>query len=190
MNYWPADVTNLSELNTPLFKYVDKLVENGKTTAKVNFGVEGSFIPHASDIWGSTWLRANTPFWGCSIGAGGWIMQHYGQHYAFSKDEEFLKNDAYPAMGQVVKFYSNWLIEGPQDGTLVSAASTSPGNHFFNAKGEKVAATMGSAMDQQIIDEVFGNFIEAWEILKIDNAFVQKIKAQKSKTTTWVCHWI
>ncbi|SOE19609.1 alpha-L-fucosidase 2 [Spirosomataceae bacterium TFI 002] len=181
MNYWPADVTNLSELNTPLFKYVDRLVENGKTTAKVNFGAEGSFIAHATDLWGPTWLRANTAYWGCSIGAGGWIMQHYWQHYAFTKDEEFLRNEAYPAIEEVVKFYSSWLIEDPRDGTLVSAPSTSPENRFINAKGDKVATTMGSAMDQQVIDEVFGNYLKACEILKIDNAFVQKVKAQKAQ---------
>lgn len=60
MNYWLANVTNLGELNKPLFDYIDKLVENGKVTASKNFGCRGTFIPHATDLWASTWLRAPT----------------------------------------------------------------------------------------------------------------------------------
>ena len=61
MNYWLADVTNLGELNQPLFDYIDKLVENGKVTAKENFGCGGSFLPHATDLWAHAWMRGPRP---------------------------------------------------------------------------------------------------------------------------------
>jgi len=179
MNYWLANITNLTELNNPLFDYIDKLVENGKITAIKNFGCSGTFIPHASDLWASTWLRAPTAYWGCSIGGGGWLMQHYWQHYEYTKDDKFLKERAFPALQEVVKFYSDWLIEDPRDGTLISAPSTSPENRFINAKGKAVATCLGSAMDQQIINEVFDNYIKACKILNIDNDFVKKIIYQK-----------
>ncbi|MDO5979883.1 glycoside hydrolase family 95 protein [Flavivirga spongiicola] len=181
MNYWLANSTNLDELNMPLFDYIDKLIENGKVTANKNFGCRGSFLPHATDLWAPTWLRAPTAYWGCSIGAGGWMMQHYWQHYEFTRDITFLKERAYPAIKEVATFYSDWLIEDPRDGMLISAPSTSPENRFFNDKGEKVASCLGSAMDQQVIAEVFRNYVEACRILEIENNQLTKIKEQQKQ---------
>ncbi len=181
MNYWLTNVTNLGELNNPLFDYVDKLVKNGKLTASKNFGCRGAFIPHATDLWAATWLRAPTAYWGCSVGAGGWIMQHYWQQYEYNQDLKFLKERAFPALHEVALFYSDWLIEDPRDGTLISAPSTSPENRFFDKNGNKVATCLGSAMDQQVIYEVFTNYIEACKILKVSNTLVEKIKFQKTQ---------
>ena len=181
MNYWLANSTNLDELNMPLFDYIDKLVENGKVTASKNFGCHGSFLPHATDLWAPTWLRAPTAYWGCSVGAGGWMMQHYWQHYEYTRDVNFLKERAFPAIKEVATFYSDWLIEDPRDGMLISAPSTSPENRFFNAKGEKVASCLGSAMDQQIIAEVFHNYVEACNILQIESELLITIKEQQKK---------
>lgn len=181
MNYWLADVTNLGELNKPLFDYIDKLVENGKVTASKNFGCRGTFIPHATDLWAPTWLRAPTAYWGCSVGGGGWLMQHYWQHYEYTKDDQFLKERAFPAIQEVARFYSDWIIEDPRDGTLISAPSTSPENRYYNEKGKQVATCLGSAMDQQIIYEVFDNYLKACDILQIDNDFVDKVKKQISQ---------
>ena len=181
MNYWLADVTNLSELNNPLFDYVDKLVENGKQTATINFGCEGAFMPHATDLWAPTWMRAATAYWGCSLGAGGWMMQHYWEHYAFTQDVAFLKERAFPAIQEVARFYSDWIVEDPRDGTLISAPSTSPENQYINAKGEHVATCLGSAMDQQVIAEVFDHYIEACSILKERNDLLEKIIKQRER---------
>lgn len=182
MNYWLADVTNLEELNNPLFDFTDKLIENGKVTAKTNFGCNGTFIPHATDLWAATWMRAPTAYWGSSMGAGGWLMQHYWQHYEFTQDTTFLKERAFPAIKEVTKFYSDWLIEDPRDKKLISAPSTSPENRFFNADGDKVATCLGSAMDQQIIAEVFDNYIKAIEILQIkDTELLNNVNQQRNQ---------
>lgn len=181
MNYWPANLTDLDDLNLPLFDYIDRVVESGKETARINFGCEGSFLPHATDLWGPTWMRAATAYWGSSMGAGGWMMQHYWQHYAFTQDTTFLRERAFPAMLEVAKFYSDWIIKDPRDGKLISAPSTSPENRYLNANGEAVALCMGSAMDQQVIAEVFDNYIEASAILGVSNAFTDKVKQQRSQ---------
>lgn len=178
MNYWPANVTNLDELNMPLFDFLDRLIENGKETATVNYGARGSFLPHATDPWAPAWLRSTTAYWGASFGAGGWMMQHYWQHYRFTQDETFLRQRAFPAIQEVAKFYSDWLIEDPRDGTLISAPSSSPENRFVNENGEPVALVLGSAKDQQVIHEVFSNYLEAAEILDIDNEWIDKISKQ------------
>ncbi len=179
MNYWLADVTALGELNNPLFDYTDRLVASGQSTASKNFGCRGSFIPHATDLWAPTWLRATTAYWGCSVGAAGWMMQHYWQHFAFTKDTAFLRERVYPALHEVAAFYSDWIIEDPRDGTLVSAPSTSPENRYINAKGEAVATCMGSAMDQQIIAEVFDNYRKTCEILNIQDDLLTRINNQR-----------
>ena len=179
MNYWPADITNLGELNSPFFNFVDRLIENGKVTAKKNFGCKGSFIPHATDIWATTWLRAPTAYWGCSIGAGGWLVQHYWQHFEFTKNLSFLKKRVFPALKAVAGFYSDWLVKDPRDGKLISAPSTSPENRFILPNGKIAATCLGSAMDQQIITEVFNNYIKACDILKTDNRLLNRIKKQK-----------
>ncbi|MCY3997999.1 MAG: glycoside hydrolase N-terminal domain-containing protein [Flavobacteriaceae bacterium] len=178
MNYWLSDVTNLSELNYPLFDFTDRLVENGKTTAMVNFGSRGTFFPHATDLWAPTWLQS-TVFWGCSMGAGGWLMQHYWKHYEFTKDLDFLRERAFPAIHEVALFYSDWLIEDTRDGTLISAPSTSPENRYYNPQSGRVVATcLGSAKDQQVIYEVFSNYLKMCEILGYQNDLVNKIESQ------------
>ncbi len=181
MNYWPANVTNLDELNQPLFDYVDKLVENGQTTASKNFGCKGAFLPHATDLWAPTWLRAPTAYWGCSVGAGGWMMQHYWQHFLFTQDTTFLRERALPAIEQVAAFYSSWLIEDPRDGYLVSAPSTSPENQFIAPNGKPAASCLGSAMDQQVIAEVFDNYLEACRLLNLNSELSDKITQQRTQ---------
>ncbi|MCB9057400.1 MAG: glycoside hydrolase family 95 protein, partial [Calditrichae bacterium] len=180
MNYWPADVTNLGELNEPLFDYVDRLIERGKATARDNFGCRGSFLPHASDLWAPAFLRASTAYWGCSFGAAGWMMQHYWQHYKFTTDIKFLKKRVYPALNEVAHFYFDWLIKDPRDGFLISAPSTSPENQYIMANDDTVATCLGSAMDQQVIAEVFDNYIETCRLLNIENAFLDSLKIKRS----------
>ena len=181
MNYWLANLTGLHELNEPLFDYTDRLVESGMITAQKNFGMRGSVFPHATDLWVPSWLRAATAYWGVSFGAGGWMMQHYWYHYQFTKDEKFLRERAYPAMEQVALFYSDWLVEDPRDQTLISVPSSSPENRYINEKGQKVALCRGSAMDQQVIYEIFTNLLEASRILNIKSELTAKISDQLQK---------
>lgn len=175
MNYWPANITNMDELNEPLFDFIDKLVGNGKRSAMDNFGCRGAFIPHATDLWAPTFLRSNQAYWGGSMGGGGWLMQHYWQHYLFTQDEQFLRERAFPAIEQVAIFYSDWLMVDPRDGKLVSAPSSSPENSYINANGDRAALVMGSAKDQQVITEVFTNYLKAAEILGIQNEWTETI---------------
>lgn len=89
-------------------------------------------IPHNGILW--KWMD--------------WLMRHYWQHYVYTTDEKFLKKRAFPAIQEIARFYSDWLIEDPRDGTLISVPSTSPENQFINEKGDSVSTCLGSAMDQ------------------------------------------
>ena len=109
------------------------------------------------------------------------MMQHYWQHYAFTQDTTFLRERAFPAIHEVAKFYSDWIIKDPRDGKLISAPSTSPENRYLNADGEPVSLCLGSAMDQQVIAEVFDNYLEASAILGVKDEFTGKVEQQRSQ---------
>ncbi len=181
MNYWPAEVTNLSELHDPFFDFIDRLLIRGQETARENFGCRGAFLPHATDLWGPTWWRAARPYWGTWVGAGGWLLNHYWDRFQFTADTSFLKERLYPALEKVALFYHDWLIEDPRDGKLVAAPSTSPENQYTRADGKAVAICIGSAMDQQIIEEVFEHFLIASEILNIHSDVVTEVSIAKSR---------
>lgn len=181
MNYWLANLTQLHELNQPLFEYVDRLVENGKETAQKNFGCRGSFMPHATDLWAPTWLRAPTAYWGASFAAGGWLMQHYWEHYQFTQDKTFLEERVFPALHEVAQFYSDWLQIDRRDGMLIAYPSTSPENRYLNTTGEPVASCKGSAMDQQVIFEVFSNYLKTTALLGVENELRNTIQHQLPK---------
>jgi alpha-L-fucosidase 2 len=166
MNYWPAEVTGLSELHLPLFDFVDGLIENGKKAASTNFNMRGAILPHTTDIWKIPFLQAATAYWGSWIGAGAWLGRHYWEHYLYTGDEKFLRERAFPAFEQIAQFYSDWLMTDPRDGKLVSAPSTSPENQFINEKGIKAASTLGAAMDQQLIEDIFKIYLQSAEILQ------------------------
>ena len=178
MNYWLANLTQLDELNMPLFDFVDRLIQNGKKTAKKILVHEDHFYLMQLIFGVKHGFRAPTAYWGASFGAGGWMAQHYWQHYLFTKDFNFLKNRAYPAIRSVALFYSDWLIEDKRDGKLISAPSTSPENRYINKKGVPVASCLGSAMDQQVIKEVFTNYLAASKILDTNDQLALKITKQ------------
>ena len=178
MNYWPAEVTNLSELHLPLFDFIDGLLENGKKPASVNFGLRGSMLPHTTDLCQIPFLQAATPEWGSWVGAGAWLGRHYWEHYLFTLDRDFLEKRALPAIEQLALFYSDWLITDPRDGSLVSAPSTSPENQFINEKGQKAASTMGAAGDQQLIADIFEIYLTSNEILGIRTELTDRITSQ------------
>ncbi|MFC3414251.1 glycoside hydrolase family 95 protein [Algoriphagus hitonicola] len=164
MNYWPAEVTGLSELHMPLFDFTDELIENGKEVARVNFGMQGSVLPHTTDLWKIPFLQAATAYWGSWMGSGAWLARHYWEHYLFTGDEVFLRERALPAIEQLCLFYADWLMKDPRDGSWVSAPSTSPENQFINPKGIKSASTMGAAMDQQLIEDIFTIYLKIKDV--------------------------
>ncbi len=182
MNYWPAEVTNLSELHMPFFEFMDRVLERGKNTAKQQYGIDrGTMAHHATDLWAPPFMRAEQAYWGAWIHGGGWTGQHYWEHYRFTQDKEFLKNRAYPILKGLSEFYLDWLIWDKKSGKWVSAPETSPENSYIAEDGKSAAVSLGSAMGHQIISEVFDNTMEAAKILEIDDAFVKEVSAKREK---------
>jgi len=105
-----------------------------------------------------------------------WCCQHLWEHYLFGGDREFLSKQAYPVMKEAAEFFVDYLVEDPKTGKLVSGPSISPENRFRTPDGKNSNLTMGPAMDQQIIYDLFTNCIEAADVLGIDDEFTKQIK--------------
>ena len=182
MNYWPAEVTNLSELHQPFFNYLDRVLERGKNTAQKQYGIKrGTMAHHASDLWATPFMRAERAYWGSWIHGGGWCAQHYWEHYRFTEDKEFLKNRAYPILKGIAEFYLDWLVYDEKSGAWVSSPETSPENSYFDSDGNSAAVSFGSAMGHQIIAEVFDNVLEASQVLGIEDDFTKEVEAKRAK---------
>ncbi|WP_163325385.1 glycoside hydrolase family 95 protein [Draconibacterium mangrovi] len=176
MNYWPAEITNLSELHMPMFDLMDALVEPGAKSAKVLYGADGWVVHHLTDPWGFT-APADGPQGIWPVGAA-WLAQHPWEHYAFTGDEAFLKDRAYPLMKGAAEFIFDFLIEAPEGtacpGKLVTNPSYSPENAFFLPDGSTTVFTYGATMDLEIIHDLLTHCIKACEILGEDAVFKQK----------------
>ncbi|MEE9361475.1 MAG: glycoside hydrolase N-terminal domain-containing protein [Cellulophaga sp.] len=182
MNYWPAEVTNLSELHEPFFDLLDRAIERGKRTAKEQYGINrGAVLHHTTDLWATPWMRAEQPYWGSWIHGGGWSAQHYWEHYRYTQDKGFLKNRAYPAMKSFAEFYLDWLVKDEKTGTWVSSPETSPENSFLSSDGKPAAVSFGSAMGHQIIAELFDNVLEAANVLGYTDDFVKEVRLKREK---------
>ncbi len=182
-NYWPVEVTNLSECHLPLFDYMNNfLLESGKNTAKVAYGTRGCVVHHLSDIYGFT-TPADGP-WGMWPHGASWLCFHMWEHYLFTKDADYLKNTAYTFIKEAAIFFLDNLMED-KEGVLQYAPSTSPENMYYanDEKGNKVVcrASMSSTMDIGIIGGLFRIFLNASEILGIKDADVDAIREARAK---------
>ena len=180
MNYWPAEVTNLSECHLPLFDYMQRcLVESGRRTARVHYGCDGWVVHHLSDVWGFT-----TPadgVWGVWPVGAAWLCQHSYEHYLFTGDKAFLRDTGYPLMKGAAEFMLDYLVEAPPGtpvaGKLVPCPSHSPENSFRKADGTTSMFTYAATMDLEIIHDLFTNCIEAAKALDTDAVFRERLMA-------------
>jgi alpha-L-fucosidase 2 len=188
MNYWLAENTNLSECHQPLFDFMKELSVNGAKTAKVNYGInEGWVTHHNSDLWAKTSPPGgyesdprSTPRWSAWPMAGAWFSTHLWEHYLFTGDKQFLKEQAYPLMKGAAQFMLQWLIEDPKTKYLVTNPSTSPEN-TIKIKGKEYDMAMAGTMDMSIIRELFTALIKTTDVLKTDPAFRKQLIDAREK---------
>ncbi len=182
MNYWPAEMCNLSEMTEPLIQQIKRWAVNGKATAKNYYNMRGWAVHHNSDMWAQTnpvGEGGGDPKWANWALGSPWLSQHLYEHYRFTSDKKYLKETAYPLMKSAAEFCLDWLVE--KDGVLITAPSTSPENVYVLPNGTKGSVTIASAMDMEIIWDLFTNIIEADSILNIDKDFAALLKAKRAK---------
>jgi alpha-L-fucosidase 2 len=173
MNYWPAEITNLSELHMPLFDLEEALVKPGERTAQEMYGARGWVVHHLTDAWGFT-APADGPQGIWPMGAA-WLVRQAWEHYCYTGDTIFLSEQGYPLMKGAALFIMDYLVEAPEGtafaGKLVTNPSYSPENSFYLPNGEQSEFTYGATMDLEIIHDLLTSCIQASKVLDTDSVF-------------------
>jgi alpha-L-fucosidase 2 len=165
MNYWPAELLNLSACTGPLFTLIREAAEAGKGTAKEHYGAPGWVLHHNTDLWRGT-APINASNHGIWVTGAAWLCHHIWDHYQFTQDKDFLQQH-YPEMKDAANFFVHFLIKDPKTGWLISTPSNSP---------EHGGLVAGPTMDHQIIRQLFKECRAAAEVLGVDAAFRQTLE--------------
>lgn len=174
MNYWPAEVTNLSELHLPFLAFLKDLIKDGKKTANNMYGMQGAVAHFTTDAWHftETYGRPQWAMWPMGLA---WSAQHIWEHYRFTGDKNFL-DSSYHVLKEAALFCADWLVKNPTTGYLVSGPSISPENTFKTGNGETATMMMGPTMDHMIIRELFQNTIAAAAVLQKNKTFTKRLQ--------------
>jgi len=161
MNYWPAEVANLSESAWPYLDYINSMREVKKINTRKEFpGVRGWTVRTENNIFGGESFIWNTP-------GSAWYAQALWEHYAFNNDKNYLREFAYPILKEISEFWDDRLVRRP-DGTVVAPQGWSP---------EHGPTEDAVSYDHQIIYNLFSNYIQASQILNIDVGYRKHIAA-------------
>lgn len=176
-NYWPAEVTNLSELHIPLLSFIKQLPVTGRETAREYYGVNrGWCLGHNSDIWAITnpvGMHSGDPQWANWNMGGAWISSHIWEHYLFTRDLDFLK-EYYPTLKGAAEFCLGWLIKDA-NGNYITSPCTSPENSFISPQGKKASTNAGGYADIAMIRQCLEDTKAAALTLDTDSSLVDEI---------------
>jgi alpha-L-fucosidase 2 len=179
-NYWLAENTNLSEMHLPLLSFIKNVSETGKVTAKTFYGTNGWVVCHNTDIWAMSNPVGNfgndDPVWACWNMGGAWLSTHLWEHFLFTQDKNYLKNEAYSIMRGAAEFCIEWLVED-KEGKLITSPSTSPENKFISPSGYQGATFYGGTADLAMIRACLMQIIEASKLLNVDAEFRAKAES-------------
>ena len=182
MNYWFAEKSGLSECHLPLFELLKRLAVNGRKTARELYGCEGFVAHHNTTLWANTepeGIFDASPFW---VMGGAWLSLHLYEHYLYTQDEEFLKQEALPLMREAIRFFEGYLYEN-EDGQLLTGPCVSPENTYRSQTGEKGALCMAPTMDSTILRQLItwyleGAAIAGTELTPEEKAMLENMRAK------------
>ena len=164
MNYWPAEVTNLSELNGPLFSLIKDVSRTGRDAARIMYGADGWVLHHNTDIWRVTGAIDKAPS-GLWPTGGAWVCQHLWEHYLYTGDKTFLAS-VYPIMQNAARFINQIMVREPKNQWWVICPSLSPENQHPH----KATTAAGVTMDNELVHDLFSHVIDASVILNDKNS--------------------
>lgn len=180
MNYWPVEVTNLSECTGPLFRLIEDLAENGAKTAGIYYGAGGWVAHHNTDLWRGT-APVDAAQYGMWPVGGVWLCQHIWEHYLYTGDIEFLRK-YYPVMKGSAQFLLDIMTLHPEYNYLVIPFSNSPEQGFFVSEGaEEAFLAPTTTMNIGMIRDLFPHCIEAARLLDTDLEFSSKLEETLGK---------
>ncbi len=190
MNYWPVESANLSELAEPLVTMVKEITDQGAQVAKEHYGAGGWVLHQNTDLWRVA-APMDGPCWGTFTVGGAWLTNELYEHYLFTQNKEFL-NELYPIMKGAVQFFMDFLVEDPKTKWLVTNPSTSPENppkgpgykYFYDevtAMYYFTTVCYGASIDMQILNDLFGYYIETSKVLGVDGGFSAKVEQARAR---------
>ena len=162
MNYWPAEVTNLSEMHEPFLQMIRELYENGQEAAREMYGCRGWVLHHNTDLWRMNGA-VDRAYCGTWPTCNAWLCHHLWERYLYSGDKEFLAS-VYPIIKSASEFFVDFLVRDPNTGYMVVTPSNSPENAPRQWKG-KANLFAGITMDNQLVFDLFTNTEVAARIL-------------------------
>ncbi len=178
MNYWPAEICNLSELHLPLFHLMEIMQQNGARVARQMYNCRGIVAHHNTDINGDCapqdiWIPST--YW---VMGFAWLSTHIWTHFEYTLDLDFLRK-YYPIMKESAVFFLDFLVE--YRGNLVTCPSVSPENVFILPDSTQGANIYGVTMDNQILRDLFTECIKASEILNNSDEDIAKMQEALGK---------
>ena len=165
MNYWFVDAANLGECFLPLAEWLNSVIPVWRDAVKKEVGTRGWMTRSVNGLFGGT----SFPCW--IPGDAAWIAQNIWDHYAFSMDKQYLETRAYPIIKELCEFWEDFLKEGP-GGSLVSPESISP---------EHGPTAEGNSYEQQLVYDLFSNYIEASKAMGTDETFRLKVESMRKR---------
>jgi alpha-L-fucosidase 2 len=191
MNYWLAETANLGELTEPLFNLVREVSDQGAEVAKEHYGARGWVFHQNTDLWRVA-APMDGPSWGTFTVGGAWLCTHIWEHYLYTQDKEFLRENLSLIEGSI-QFFLDFLVKHPNGKWLVTNPSTSPENFpdgggnkpFFDEttgsvlQGTQICA--GSSIDMQILHDLFSSYLQAVEELGISSPMVAKVREARDQ---------
>jgi alpha-L-fucosidase 2 len=178
-NYWPAEVCNLSECQTPLFALIDGMRTAGRTTAREMYNSSGWVVHTVTNPWGYT--APGGIGWGIFVTAGIWIALQMWDHYTFNADVEFLRTRAYPVLREAALFFLDYMVAEPKHGWLVTGPSDSPENWYKTPSGGRAAESMGNTIDRVFVHALYTMCIAASKTLSVDDDLRQRLEMARAK---------
>jgi alpha-L-fucosidase 2 len=191
MNYWPAEVANLSECAEPLFRMIRELTDQGASVAREHYGARGFVVHQNTDLWRVA-APMDGPSWGAFTTGGAWLVTHLFEHYRFTRDRTFLR-EYYPVLKGSAEFFLDFLVPHPRLGFLVTNPSTSPENfplapgndaffdEFTGSMTRGTTLVAGSTIDMEILRELFAEVAEAGAILGVDEDLRARLQEARAK---------
>jgi alpha-L-fucosidase 2 len=179
MNYWGAEAAGLAACHEPLFDLLDRIAANGADVARELYGARGWVAHHNTDMWGwalPVGMGHGNPSWAIWMMGGAWLVQHLWDHYDFTRDEDFLRERAWPLLSGCAAFLLDWLTDDGQGG-LRTVPSTSPENLYLSAAGAPESLTHSAAMDIALTRAVLERTLAAAAVLGAGDPLTDEIRA-------------
>lgn len=170
MNYWLAEPTGLSECHRPLLDWIENLAYVRKKGAQPALKTDRGWI-----IYSTNNPMGGNSTWGLHRPGSAWLSQHLWTHYAYQPNESFLRNKAYPLLKELTEYWQHFLVKDATSGKWITPAGWSPEHGPKFKEGDRTTYP-GVSYDQQIVWDLFTNYIEAARVLGVDADYREQIQ--------------